>query len=82
MKIIIEMFAERYESFVARCDIASREYAILKNGVIIRDHTSDEQRVIGVLCDEADAARLQLVATLVYPEAVLAITTAIERARE
>jgi hypothetical protein len=79
---MIEMFAERYDGFVARCDIASREYAILKDGVIIRDHTSDEQRVIGILCDEADAARLRLVASLVYPEAVLAITTAIDRARE
>jgi len=79
---MIEMFAERYDGFVARCDVASREYSILKDGVVIRDHTSEEERVIGILCDEVDAKRLLYVATLVYPEAVLAITMAIDRARE
>lgn len=79
---MIEMFAERYDGFVARCDIASREYAILKDGVVIRDHTNDEQRVIGILCDKVEAARLLYAATLLYPEATPAIKDGIDRARE
>ena len=58
MEIVIEMIPEHYDAFVAQCDIASREYAILKNGVVVRDQKSGEQRVIGILCDKVEAARL------------------------
>lgn len=82
MEIVIEMIPEHYDAFVAKCDIASREYSILKNGVVVRDQKSGEQRVIGILCDKVEAARLLYAATLLYPEAVHAIAAAIDRARE
>jgi hypothetical protein len=82
VEIVIEMIPEHYDGFVAKCDIASREYSILKNGVVVRDSKSGEQRVIGILCDKVEAARLLYAATQLYPEAVHAIASAIDRARE
>lgn len=80
--MVIEISPERYDGFVAKCGIESREYSILKNGVVVRDQKSGEQRVIGILCDKVEAARLLYAASQLYPEAVPAITAAIDRARE
>jgi hypothetical protein len=82
VEIVIEMIPEHYDAFVAKCDIASREYAILKNGVVVRNQKIGEQRVIGILCDKVEAARLLYAATLLYPEAIPFIAAAIDRARE
>ena len=82
LKIVIEISPEQYDGFVAKCDIASREYSILKNGLVVRDPKSAEQRMIGILCDSVEAARLLYAASLLYPEAVPAITAGIDRARE
>jgi len=82
VEIVIEMIPEQYDAFVAKCDVASREYAILKNGVVVRNPKSGEQRMVGILCDKVAAARLLYAATQLYPEAVHAIASAIDRARE
>ena len=63
MKILIDMALEHYDGFVAKCDIASREYSILKNGVVVRDQKSDEQ-MIAILCERADAVMLLYAAGL------------------
>ena len=82
MKILIDMSLEHYDRFVAKCDIASREYSILTNGVIIRDQKSDEQRLIAILCDMDEAVRILYAASVLYPDAVPAIKAGINLARE
>ena len=81
MKILIDMALEHYDGFVAKCDVATREYAILKNGVVIGNQKSDEQ-IIAILCERADAVMLLYAAGLLYPEAVAAIKAGLDRARE
>lgn len=82
MKILIEILPDFYERFVSKCQTDSREYSTLARGMVIRDQKSGEQRVIGILCDKVEAARLLYTATQLYPEAVHAIASAIDRARE
>jgi hypothetical protein len=36
MKVVIEMPLLHYDRFVGRCSPASKEYALLKNGIIVR----------------------------------------------
>jgi hypothetical protein len=82
LKILIDMSLEHYDRFVAKCDIASREYSILTNGVIIRDQKSGEQRVIAILCDMDEAVRLLYAASVLHPEAVPAIKAGMDLSRE
>jgi hypothetical protein len=52
------MSLPRYDRFVDRCDPASREYALLKNGVIVRRPKQDHfERIVEIQCalDEAQA---------------------------
>ena len=77
------MSPEDYDLFVAGCDIASREYSILKNGIIASDQSDRRQRrVIEILCDKDEAVLLLGAATELYPALVPAITEAIRLARE
>lgn len=67
MNILIEIPAEHYDLFVAECDIKSREYSILKNGIIAKDRNSGDPRVIQILCDEKEAKMLLDAAMRLYP---------------
>ena len=70
-----------YDGFVDKCDKASREYAILKNGLIIRRPKEDHfERIVEIRCDTEDADKLLYLATTVYPEAVEDIARAIAAA--
>ena len=40
MKMIIEMSLDQYDRFLEKCDASSREYEILKNGLIV-SHRKD-----------------------------------------
>jgi hypothetical protein len=72
-----------YDGFVDKCDTASREFAILKNGVIVRRYQQDHfERLLEIRCDMEDADRLLFRATTVYPEAVADIARAIVAARK
>ena len=65
-----------------RCDKDSREFAILKNGVIIRISKEDHfERLVEIRCDIVDADRLLYLATTAYPEAVDDVAKAIAAAR-
>ena len=77
VKILIEMSPENYELFVAECDITSRDYMVLKNGVVAREGT-DTGRVVRILCDQDEAVGLLEIATRRYP----AIREALDLARE
>lgn len=71
-----------YEGFVDKCDPASREFAILNNGVIVRRYKEDHfERLLEIRCDISDADRLLYLATTAYPEAVEEIAKAITAAR-
>ena len=72
-----------YDGFVDTCDTASREFAILNNGVIVRRNKEDHfERPLEIRCDMADADRLLYLATTTYPEAVADIAKAIATARK
>jgi hypothetical protein len=80
--VIIEMPLPVYDGFVDKCDQSSREYAILKNGVIIRRPKGDHfERIIEIECNMDDADKLFLLAFRVYPEALEYIIKAIARAK-
>jgi hypothetical protein len=60
-----------YDGFIDRCDEASREFAILKNGVIIRRPKEDHfERLLEIVAILSMLTRLLFLATTVYPEAV------------
>jgi hypothetical protein len=72
-----------YDGFVDKCDTASREFAILNNGVIVRRYKEDHfERLLEIRCDMKDADRLLFLATNVYPEAVADLARAIVAARK
>jgi len=71
-----------FDGFMDRCDKDSREFAILKNGVIIRISKEDHfERLVEIRCDIVDADRLLYLATTAYPEAVDDVAKAIAAAR-
>ena len=72
-----------FDGFVDKCDKDSREFAILKNGVIIRIPKADHfERLLEIRCDIIDFDRLLFSATTLYPEAVACIARAIAAARK
>jgi hypothetical protein len=71
MALLIEIPAALYGFWIC-CDASSREYAILKNGVVVCPPNGDG-RVIQIPCELSDAESLLAVATKFCPEAVPAI---------
>ena len=83
VEVTILMSLATFDGFVDRCDKDSREFAILRNGVIIRIPKEDHfERMLEIRCDIVDADRLLFLATTVYPEAVNDIAKAIAAARK
>jgi hypothetical protein len=81
VKVLIEIPPEHYDLFVAECDIASRDYTVLKNSVVANDAPLDpDRRVIQILCDEDEALSLLATASRVYPQVVPAIRAALAKA--
>jgi len=82
LDVIIEMLLPIYDGFVDKCDQSSREYAVLKNGLIIRRPKGDHfERIVEIKCDMDDADKLFLLASKVYPEALEDIIKAIARVK-
>jgi hypothetical protein len=65
----IEIPLRVYDGFVDKCDQASPEYAILKNG-IIRRKDDQYERLVEICCNLEDADTLLILAAEVYPDAV------------
>lgn len=82
MRTLIEMPVEHYDLLLAECDIASREYSILKNGLVLRTDNSGEKRVIEILCDKEEAEKLLDAASRLYPKAVPVIEARLDLAHE
>jgi hypothetical protein len=77
VKIIIEMSLDYYDRFLEKCDASSREYEILKNGLILR-HPKDGhyERIVEIPCEAPEAKMLLAIARRLYPDAVSAIEKA------
>jgi hypothetical protein len=83
MKVLLSMPFEVYEGLLAKCSMLSREYLILKNGVVKRDQgDAAEKDVVEVMCDGQRAKFLLDFAILIFPTAVPYIEKSIEDARE
>ncbi len=76
--MIIEMSLNHYDRFLEKCDASSREYEILKNGLIV-SHRKDGhyERIIEIACEVPEAQMLLAIARRLYPDAVSAIEKAI-----
>jgi hypothetical protein len=82
VNVLIELSPEHYERFIAGCDVASREYSLLKNAVVAANKSDSEHRVIQIKCDKGAAAILLGAATYLCPEAVPAIKAALTLGHE
>ncbi|MGZ8529454.1 MAG: hypothetical protein ACXW6J_02300 [Candidatus Binatia bacterium] len=80
--VLIRLPAEHYDLFVAACEITSPEYTILKNNIVARHQSSDEQPTVEILCDMEEAKLLLETARRLYPEAVPFIEDAMSVAPE
>ena len=81
LHVIIEMSLPVYDAFVDKCEQSSREYAILKNGLIIRRPKENHfERLMEIHCDMEEVNKLLLLASKVYPEAIEDIAKAIAAA--
>ena len=77
-QVAIEMTLPVYDGLIDKCDQSSREYAVLKNGVIVCRPKDDRfERIVEIDCDSGDANRLLALATKIYPDAVADISKGI-----
>lgn len=82
MAILVTMPVEIYDGLLDKCSVLSREYLILKNGVVRRDLNGNAGATVEILCEAPRAKFLRDFATLVYPEAVSYIEDSINSAEE
>jgi hypothetical protein len=82
VKVVIEMSLPLYDRFVDRFNSTSKEYAVLKNGIIIRREREDHyERILEIYCDVEEAKGLLNLARNVFPDAVPEIEKAIAAPR-
>jgi hypothetical protein len=75
--MIIEISHDQHDRFLALCDPASREYEILKNGLVVRRAKDGQyERVVEIFAQMRDAQLLLAVAHKICPVAVPAIVKA------
>ena len=76
--MLIEMSLDHYDRFLEKCDASSREYEILKNGLIVRrPNVGHYERIMEIACEVREAQMLLAIARRLYPDAVSAIEKAI-----
>ena len=76
--MVIEFAIDHYDRLLAHCDPASREYAILKNGLVVRRPKNGRyERVVEIFGEMRDAQLLLALANKICPVAVPAIVKAI-----
>ena len=67
-----------YDGFVEQCEESSREYELLKNGLIFRRTKGHQfERFVKIECTLEDANKLLLLATKICPDVVVAIAKGI-----
>jgi sulfur carrier protein ThiS len=78
MKVLMSIPTEVYDGLLAKCSMMSREYLILKNGVVIRDQDRiAKQDMVEILCEHERAKFLLDFVTIVFPDAASAIENSI-----
>jgi hypothetical protein len=83
MNVLIKFPIEIYQGLLGRCSVMSREYLVLKNGVVRHDEEENpNQPMVEILCEVERAKFLLDLATLVYPAAVPHIEKAMSHAHE
>ena len=83
MKVLVKFPIAIYEGLLDRCSMLSREYLILKNGIVSHDpEESPDEPMVEILCEVERAKFLLDLATLVYPAAAPHIERGISYARE
>jgi hypothetical protein len=83
MKVVIEMPLLHYDRFVGRCSPASKEYALLKNGIIVRREKDNHyERILEIHCNEEEAKGLLNLGRNIFPDAVPEIEKAIAAPRD
>jgi hypothetical protein len=83
MKVLVRFPQPVYQGLLGRCSMLSREYLILKNGIVMRDHEEQAgEPTVEILCEVERAKFLLNLATLVYPKAAPHIEKSIELAGE
>jgi hypothetical protein len=76
--VSIEIPLATYDTFIEECEESSREYEVLKNGLIFRrTKGKDIERFVKIDCTLEDANELLLLATKVCPDAVVVIARGI-----
>jgi hypothetical protein len=80
-RVTIEMLLPTYDGFIKKCEEPSREYAVLKNGLIFRRKKDDHfERFVQIECTLEDAEKLLLLAIKTCPDIVADITRGITTA--
>jgi len=80
--MLIEFAIDEHKRFLGLCDPASREYEILKNGLVVRRAKDGQyERVVEIFAEMREAQLLLALAHQICPDAVPAIVTAISVAR-
>jgi hypothetical protein len=82
MAILVTLPVTVYDGLLNKCSALSREYVILKNGVVRRDLEGTSDAVVEILCEMQRARFLRDFATLVYPEAVPYIENSLNSAAD
>lgn len=81
MLVNIEVPLPAYDRFVEQCDETSREYAVVKNGLIFRRKKEEYfERFVKIECTMEDAKKLLLLAVKSCPEIVADIARGITTA--
>jgi hypothetical protein len=81
--MVIEFAIDDYNRFLALCDPASREYEILKNGLVVRrPKNGQHEQIVEIFAQMREARSLLTVAHRICPVAVPAIVKATCKARD
>jgi hypothetical protein len=82
VRVLIELPLSHYDRFFSLCDPDSREYALLKNGVIVQRSKGDRfERIVKIDCTVEDAKTLLNLARQCHPAVVPDIEKAIAAPR-
>ena len=68
MEMMVVIPIETYRAMLVKCDSTRAEYALLKNGVVIRNGEGNEE--VEILCDAAGAKGMMDFAATECPEMI------------
>jgi hypothetical protein len=77
--MVIQFEVDHYDRLLSACDSASREYEILKNGLVVR---FAKKRVVEIFAEMRDGQLLLALAHKICPDVAPAITKAMSLARD